>query len=155
MRDSDKLMWAIEEQLRKEQEELEDAENITKKVYPILDKLEKRDIINEVKLYLKLYGLEADFRLAVYYLFRIAVERGPDGSFIVLDPQKARFLANDIQKKRLGLMSEHRLKVFCSMINHIISREMTKPYDGLVFGRAKAQSLGEKLQVRAKSLKTH
>lgn len=130
-----KIMWAIEEQLRREQEELEDAEMITKKTFPILDKLEKRDILNEVRLWLKLHGLESEYRLAVFYLFCIAAHRGVTGSFIVLDPEKAKALANEKQKERLQTMSEHRLKTFCSIINYVNNRELTKPSYDMVFTR--------------------
>jgi len=138
-----KIMWAIEEQLRRDQEELDDAEIITKKTLPILDKLEKRDILNEVRLWLKLHGLESEYRLAVYYLFRISVDKGPSGSFIVLDAQKAKALANEKQKERIYSMSDHRLKTFCSIINFVVARELTKPSYDMVFSRGvAAKALG-------------
>jgi hypothetical protein len=138
-------MWAIEQQLRREQEELEDAEIVTKKVFPVLDKLEKRDILNEVRLWLKLHGLESEYRLAVYYLFRIAVEKGPSGSFIVLDMQKAKALANEKQKERIYSMSDHRLKTFCNIINFVVDRELTRPSYDMIFnpgGVAAVRTLG-------------
>lgn len=132
---TEKDLWAIEKKLREDQEELDDAQDITEAVFPTLDKLEKRDIINEVRLFLKLLGLENEFRLVVYYLFRIALEKGPDGSFIVLDAQKAKALANEKQKAQLISMSEHRIKTLCVIINFINARELTKPSYDLVFNR--------------------
>jgi hypothetical protein len=137
-----KIMWAIEEQLRREQEELQDAEIITKKTFPIFSKLEKKDILNEVKLFLKLFGLDSEYRLAVYYLFRIAVERGCDGSFVVLDPPKAYALASEKQREKIQSMNSGRLKTFCSIINMVNQRELTKPLTDMIINLG-AQALNQ------------
>jgi hypothetical protein len=88
---------AIEKQLKQEQEELDVAADITEAVFPILDKLKKRDIVNPVVLKAKLAKLPSEYRDAIYGLCRIATEGGPEGSVIVLDPEKALAMIEEIE----------------------------------------------------------
>jgi hypothetical protein len=88
---------SIEKQLRQEQEELAAAEDITEIVFPKIDILEKRDIINPVILKAKLAKLPAEYRDAIYGLCRIATEGGPEGSIIVLDPEKVLAMIEEIE----------------------------------------------------------
>ena len=91
------LFSAIEKQLKQEQEELNEAEDITKAVFPVIDKLERNDIVNPVILKTKLQPLPDEYRDATYGLCRIATDCGPEGSFIVLDPQKVLLMIDEIE----------------------------------------------------------
>ncbi len=88
---------AIEKQLKQEQEELDVAADITEAVFPIIDKLEKKDIVNPVALKAKLAKLPPEYRDAIYGLCRIATEGGPEGSVIVLDPEKVLAMIEEIE----------------------------------------------------------
>jgi hypothetical protein len=88
---------AIGSQFKREEEELKAAEEITEIVFPKIDKLERRDIINPVILKTKLAKLNREYRDAVYGLCRIATDGGPEGSVIVLDPEKVLSMLEDIE----------------------------------------------------------
>ncbi len=88
---------SIAKQLKQDQEELAEAEEITKTVFPVLDGLKKTQIVDPVILKTKLAKLDPQYRDAVYGLCRIAIDGGPEGSFIVLDPEKALSLLDEIE----------------------------------------------------------
>jgi hypothetical protein len=141
---------AIEKQLKQEQEELDAAEDITEDVFPIIDKLERRDIVNPVILKAKLAKLPPDYRDAIYGLCRIATDGGPEGSVIVLDPEKVLAIIEEIEleeqykpeaKKRkskkkfiLGFgkkiatsiqrLVQGKLAALCHLINDLVLRKI-------------------------------
>jgi len=78
----------IEKLLAREEEELREAQKMAEEIAPILNKLSKKDILNPVILKTKLAKLDKKYKDAVYALFRISVESGPDGSFMILSPRK-------------------------------------------------------------------
>lgn len=87
----------LAKRIRKDQEELDAAENITKEVYPTIEKLERRDIVNPVILKIKLSEVDPKYRDGLYGLYRIAIDGGPEGSFIILDAQKVLVIVDDIE----------------------------------------------------------
>lgn len=87
----------IEKQLRQDQEELAAAEEITKIVFPVIDGLNRGQILNPVILKAKLAKLDPKYRDEFYGLCRIATDGGPEGSFIVLDPAKVLSLLDEIE----------------------------------------------------------
>ena len=99
---------AIEKQLKQEQEELDAAEDITEAVFPTIDKLEKREIVNPVILKAKLAKLPPEYRDAIYGLCRITTEGGPEGSIIVLDPEKVLAMIEEIELEEQYKPEEER-----------------------------------------------
>jgi len=87
---------AIEKQLRQEQQELDSAQDITTIVFPIINNLKKENILHPIMLKTKLAKLPDEYRDATYGLCRIATDGGPEGSFIVLDPEKVLSLLDEI-----------------------------------------------------------
>ncbi len=159
---------AIEKQLKQEQEELDAAEDITESVFPVIDKLERRDITNPVILKAKLAKLPPEYRDAIYGLCRIATEGGPEGSIIVLDPEKVLSMIEEIEleekyqsdkksksKKKFilgftkkiatsikGLM-QGKLAALCHLINDLVLRKIinTPATEKLIANAMKISSL--------------
>lgn len=132
---------AFEKQLKKEQEELEVAEEVTEAVFPHIDNLERKDICNPVSLKAKTGKIDKEYRDAVYGLCRIAVEGGPADSVVVLDPAKVDAIIDSLEsdpkfskksgkKYILGITSKiigavkgmlaAKLSVLCYLINDLI-----------------------------------
>lgn len=155
---------AIEKQLKQEQEELDAAEDITEVVFPIIEKLERRDILNPVILKAKLAKLPHEYRDAIYGLCRIATEAGPEGSVIVLDPEKVLAMIEEIEleekntkksKKKFILgfskkvatsirsLLQGKLAALCHLVNDLILRKIinTPSTDKLVATAVKISSL--------------
>lgn len=86
----------LADKLRSEQEGLDAAEKVTNAVFQSIDKLEKKDIVNPVVLKIKLSEVDPKYRDGLYGLYRIAIDGGPEGSFIVLDAKKVLVIINDI-----------------------------------------------------------
>ena len=155
---------AIEKQLKLEQEELDAAEDITESVFPIIDKLERRDIVNPVILKAKLARLPIEYRDAIYGLCRIATEGGPEGSIIVLDPEKVLAMIEEIEfeekntkksKKKFILgfskkiatsirgLLQGKLAALCHLVNDLVLRKIinTPSTDKLILAATKISSL--------------
>ncbi|MFT7086910.1 MAG: hypothetical protein ACJAZX_000333 [Rickettsiales bacterium] len=88
---------AIERQLKNNQEELVAAEEITKVVYPHIKDLKRREIVNPVILRISLHKLPTKYRDPVFGLCRIAVDGGPEGSYIILDSGKVSYMIDNIE----------------------------------------------------------
>jgi hypothetical protein len=159
---------AIEKQLKQEQEELDAAEDITESVFPTIDKLERRDIVNPVILKAKLAKLPPEYRDAIYGLCRIATEGGPEGSIIVLDPEKVLSMIEEIEleekyqankapknKKKFILgftkkiatsirsMLQGKLAALCHLVNDLVVRKIinTPSTEKLMANAVKISSL--------------
>jgi len=159
---------AIEKQLKQEQEELDAAADITEAVFPTIDKLEKRDIINPVILKAKLAKLPPEYRDSIYGLCRIATEGGPEGSVIVLDPEKVLAIIEEIEleeqykpeeerksKKKFILgfgkkiatsirgLLQGKLAALCHLINDLVLRKIinTPATEKLMASAVKVSSL--------------
>lgn len=78
----------IEKLLEEEKQELIVAEKMAEDILPVLDSLTRTQILNQVILKTKLAKLDKKYRDALYTLFRIAIDAGPDGSFMILSPEK-------------------------------------------------------------------
>jgi len=138
---------SIAKQLQEEQDELHEAEDVTKIVFPVLDGLGRKQIVNPVVLKAKLAKLDPQYRDAVYGLCRIAIDGGPEGSFIVLDPEKVLYLLDEIEveeeldnkkkrnrkfisgitKKIVGAIKSMviaRLSALCHLVNDAVSKKV-------------------------------
>jgi len=133
---------SIAKQLKQDQEELAAAEEITNTVFPVLDELKRKQIIDPVILKTKLAKLDPKYRDAVYGLCRIAIDGGPEGSFIVLDPEKALSLLNEIeveeelnnkQKKKLNNKQKKNSKFILG-----ITKKVATAIKGLVLAKLSA-----------------
>jgi hypothetical protein len=87
MSDNSRLL-EIEKLLEEEKQELEEAQKMAEEILPVLENLNRKDVFNPVMLKVKLAKLDKKYRDAIYTLFRIAVIAGPEGSFMVLSPEK-------------------------------------------------------------------
>ncbi len=155
---------AIEKQLRQEQEELDAAEDITESVFPIMEKLERRDVLNPVILKAKLAKLPPEYRDAIYGLCRIATDGGPEGSVIVLDPEKVLAIIEEIEfeeksakksKKKfifgfskkiansIRSLLQAKLAALCHLVNDLVLRKIinTPSADKLMATAVKVSSL--------------
>ena len=91
------LLLEIEKLIAQEEEEIKEAEKIADEVMPILDKLTRSEIINPVILKTKLAKLSKKYRNIVYALFQISLRSGPEGSVIILTPQKVLSIVKDMK----------------------------------------------------------
>lgn len=98
MSDNSRLL-EIEKLLEQERMELEQAEKMAEDLLPVLETLTRRDIFNPVILKTKLAKLNKQYRDVIYTLFRIAVMSGPQGSFMILSPDK---VMSFIKENKLG-----------------------------------------------------
>ncbi len=112
---------SIAKQLQQDQEELEAAEKITKIVFPIIEGLNRSQIVNPVILKTKLMQLDPKYRDVVYGLCRIAVEGGPEGSFIVLDSQKVLSLLDEIEAEDHKKRGKHNKKFIIGITKKVVS----------------------------------
>jgi hypothetical protein len=87
MSDTSRLL-EIEKLLAQEELELEQAGKVAEEIIPVLDTLTKKDIMNPVILKTKLAKIDIEYRNIIYALLRVAVDAGPEGSFVILDPRK-------------------------------------------------------------------
>ena len=93
----DSVIKALEEQLKKDKEELDWAENIAEITLPVINKIERGDILNPLVLKSKLAKLPPEYRDSIYGLCRITTDSGPEGSIIVLDPKKVLEIIDEIE----------------------------------------------------------
>ncbi len=139
---SNSFFSAIAHQIQQQGELEEAAEEVTTVIFPIIDELKRRDIINPIMLKVKLAKLTPEYRDAVYGLCRIATEGGPEGSFIVLDPEKVLSLLDEIEveeeaakkkkskKSILGItkkvvkaikvLAVAKLSILCHLVNKLV-----------------------------------
>ncbi|MES2677675.1 MAG: hypothetical protein V4612_05120 [Pseudomonadota bacterium] len=126
---------SIAKQLQKDQKELEEAEKITKIVFPIIEGLKNRShIVNPVILKTKLAKLDHKYRDAVYGLCRIAIDGGPEGSFIVLDPEKVLSLLDEIEVEEEFNNKKKKNRKFILGI----TKKVTAAIKGLVLAKLSA-----------------
>lgn len=139
------VISAIEKQLRQDQDELVAAEEITESVFPVIDKLSRSEILNPVSLKAKLAKMSPKYRDAFYGLCRIATSGGPEGSFIVLDPEKVVAIIADLEayetadknpgkKSIFGVskkiiqvvkgMVQSKLSALCHLVNDMIIKKV-------------------------------
>ncbi|MFT6332471.1 MAG: hypothetical protein ACJAW3_000809 [Lentimonas sp.] len=93
---TDSIYEIFAKKIQHNDEELKAVEEVTNIVYPVIENLNKKEIINPVILKVELQDLDPKYRDPVYGLYRIAVDGGPDGSYIMLDPEKVKFILDDI-----------------------------------------------------------
>ena len=138
---------AIEKQLKQEQEELDSAKDVTNIIFPVINDLTRREIMHPVILKAKLLKLPDEYRDSIYGLCRIATDGGPEGSIIVLDPEKVlsiieeievdeQYQAPDTTKKKfiLGFSKKvanairslvyGKLASFCYLVNDLVLRKI-------------------------------
>ena len=159
---------SIAKQLQRDQEDLAAAEEVTNIVFPDLEGLNRTQIVNPVILKIKLAKLDHKYRDAVYGLCRIAVDGGPEGSFIVLDPEKVLSLLDEIEveeelgnkKKKnskfiLGITKKvasaikglvvTKLSALCHLVNDLVLKKVINvPSDKLKGSAMQISSLHEK-----------
>ena len=127
---------AIGKQLKAEQEELDAAEDITEAVFPIIDKLERRDILNPVMLKAKLAKLTHEYRDVIYGLCRIATDGGPEGSIIVLDTEKVLAMIEEIEVEeqyKVNALSKSKKKFILGF-----SKKIATAIKSLLYGKLAA-----------------
>lgn len=136
-----RVLKSIAEQLDREEQEVEAAGQIAQDVFPILNELEKRDIVNPLRLRIKLFHLfrkhkykEKDHEHVVYGLFRISTGNAPAGSFVILDPRKALAFLNSkivgLTKKVIVVIKNtphYILNPLCNVVNMINHEKMNQP----------------------------
>lgn len=147
-----RILLKIADQLKREEEEIQEAGEIAEDVIPLLDELEKRDIIHPVLLKVKLFKLfqkhnskNKKHQDAIYGLFRISTGASPSGSFVVLDARKALTFINSaglkiigLTKKIIGALKEtphHILNPLCDIVNVINNDKLNKPLKDIVKNR--------------------
>jgi len=91
------LLLEIEKLIAQEEQELREAEKIADEVMPVLDKLTRSEIINPVILKTRLAKLSKKYRNIVYALFQVALKAGPEGSVVILTPQKVLSIIKDMK----------------------------------------------------------
>ena len=161
---------AIAKQLKQSQDELSAAEEVTNIVFPTIDGLNKAQIMNPVSLKVQLAKLDKEYRDAVYGVFRAAVDGGPEGSFIVLDPEKVLSILDEIdledgdlkikknKKKKfiIGITKKvasrikglviSKLSAVCHLVNDVVLRKIINtPSDGIRTGEVQVKPLREKV----------
>ncbi len=117
---------AIEKQLEQEQQELECAEDITLIIFPTIDQLKKNEILNPVVLKTKLSKLPPEYRDSVYGLCRIATDAGPEGSIVILDPEKVFLLIEDIDLEEENLETSDEFREIEFTEGHWIKKRQPK-----------------------------
>jgi hypothetical protein len=122
------FLSAIARKLQNEQDELDAAEEITKKVFPATDKLTRNDMLNSVSLKARLAKMDKEYRDVVYGLCRIAVDGGPEGSVIVLDPKKVLAIIDDIEEE-MGEEKPDKKTIFG------ITKKIIKAIKGITVGK--------------------
>ena len=147
-----RILLKIGDQLKREEEEIQEASEIAEDIIPVLDELEKRDILHPVLLKMKLFKLfqknnskNKKHQDAIYGLFRISTGASPAGSFVVLDARKALTFINMAGLKIIGLTKKivvvlketphHVLNPLCDIINIINSDKLSKPLKDIVQNR--------------------
>ena len=166
-------MKAIKQQLDQENDELAAVTEVTNIVFPVIDGLAKKDIINPITLKVKLAKLDPKYRDAVYGLCRIATEGGPEGSFIVLDPEKVLSLIEEIEveeaysskkksKKKfiIGITKKvvdsikglivSRLAALCYLVNDLVVKKIINTPAEDSVSQVKAAPLASKKKSRSK-----
>jgi hypothetical protein len=155
-----RILLKIADQLRREEEEIQEASEIAEDVIPLLDELEKRDIIDPVFLKIKLFKLfnkgvskNKKYQDAIYGLFRISVGASPAGSFVILDARKAFTFINTAGLKIIGLTKKiistlketphHILNPLCDIVNVINNDKLNKPLKDIVQNRGAASLVKE------------
>ncbi|MFT7098667.1 MAG: hypothetical protein ACJAS6_000531 [Rickettsiales bacterium] len=86
----------IKKQLEKEQGQLDAGGEVVKVVYPIIKDFERKEILNPIVLKISLKDMDEKYRDSVFGLFRIAVDGGPEGSYVVLDSGKVLYLIENV-----------------------------------------------------------
>jgi len=155
-----RILLKIGDQLKREEEEIQEASEISEDIIPVLDELDKRDILHPVILKMKLFKLfkkhnskNKKYQDAIYGLFRISTGASPSGSFVILDARKALTFINIAGLKIIGLTKKialalketphHILNPLCDIVNVINSDKLTKPLKDIIQNRGGASLVKE------------
>jgi hypothetical protein len=95
---SKNIFSAIEKHLRQEQDELTEAALAAEETFPAIEELDRSAILNPVILKAKLAKMSPKYRDAFYGLCRVATSAGPEGSCVVLDPEKVLAIIEDLEE---------------------------------------------------------
>jgi DNA integrity scanning protein DisA with diadenylate cyclase activity len=95
---SKSIFSAIEKHLRQEQDELVEATIAAEETFPVIETLDRAAILNPVKLKAKLAKMSPKYRDAFYGLCQIATCAGPEGSYVVLDPEKVLAIIEGLEE---------------------------------------------------------
>ena len=159
---------AIENRLRREQEELEAAEDITKEVFPVADKLTREQLLRPIALKVATKKIKnPEYRDAFYGLCCISNGCGPEGCHVILDEKKVESLLDEVEcdydialeenkkfilgltKKIVGTikkMARAKVAVLCYLVNDVILQKVinTPSPDKLKTAGVKIKSLDKK-----------
>ena len=96
MTDNSRLLQ-IEKLLEQEERDIREAELLAEEILPVLEKLTRSEIMNPVILKTKLAKIDKKYRDIIYALFILATKYGPEGSFIILTPEKVMSIIREIK----------------------------------------------------------
>lgn len=88
----------IEKIFEQEDREIEEAEAVAEQIIPILENLTRSEIMNPVILKTKLAKIDKKYRDIIYALFIMATKYGPEGSFILLTPEKVMSIIKEVKE---------------------------------------------------------
>jgi hypothetical protein len=151
-------MSKIAEQLEREEDEVEAAGEIAEDIFPVLDELEKKDIIDALGLRIKLFKIfnksnskHKNHQDAIYGLFRVSVGASPSGSFIILDPKKALAFLNmkiiGLTKRVILALKEtphYVLNPLCNVVNMINNDKLNQPLKDVIYTRKGSKQVDKK-----------